>query len=446
MNLNLLKVTSVSNIENARAIYKDHFDIPERVKNIVENIIKDVRDNTEEAVIRYTNDFDKVSFKNWEDILLSESEIKKGCKSIEKNRPGLIKTIKKCYENIRLFHEQQLKHEPKSWYIEPETGRKLGQISSAIERVCVYIPGGRYVYPSSVLMAVVPAQVAGVKEIAVCSPPLKDGSINELLLYLFNFLNIKEVYKTGGAQAIALMAYGGQKVKKVSKIVGPGNIYVTAAKKMVFGAVGIDSLAGPSEIVIIADKTSNPSFIAADLLSQAEHDPDAKSILLTDNIEIANKTILKINEEIEFLKSEYKSRINIDIILKSLNDNCRIIFNESMDLIIEISNELAPEHLEIMTSQPEKTLEKIKNGGSIFLGDYTPVAVGDYIGGTNHIIPTSGTSVFSSPLGVYDFFKKSGVTFYSFEALKRERKLIEDMADSENMLAHKNSVKTRFRL
>ncbi|MHB1348129.1 MAG: histidinol dehydrogenase, partial [Candidatus Humimicrobiaceae bacterium] len=275
MNLNLLKVISVSNIENARAIYKDNFDIPESIKNIVENIVKDVRNNTEEAVIRYTNDFDKVSFKNWEDALLSESEIKKGCESIETNRPGLIKTIKKCYENIRLFHEQQLSHEPKSWYIEPETGRRLGQISSAIERVCVYIPGGRYVYPSSVLMAVVPAQVAGVKEIAVCSPPLKDGSINELLLYLFNFLNIKEVYKAGGAQAIALMAYGGQKVKKVSKIVGPGNIYVTAAKKMVFGAVGIDSLAGPSEIVIIADKTSNPSFIAADLLSQAEHDPDA---------------------------------------------------------------------------------------------------------------------------------------------------------------------------
>lgn len=445
MNLNILKVDKVSNIENAREIYKGHFDIPEHVIHSVERIVKDVRENGEDAVIRYTNVFDKVSFKNWEDAKLSRDEINKGYENIELNNPELVGAINKSYANIKLFHEQQLSHEPKTWYIEPEAGRKLGQISSAIERVCVYIPGGRYVYPSSVIMAVIPAQVAGVKEIVVCTPPLNDGRLNNLLLYLFKFLNIKEVYKIGGAQAVAVMAYGGLKVKKVSKIVGPGNIYVTAAKKMVFGTVGIDSLAGPSEIVIVADKTSNPSYIAADLLSQAEHDPDAKSILLTDNIDIANETIIKIYEEIEFLKSEYGSRVNIDIIHKSLSANCKIIYNESIDLIIKISNEMAPEHLEIMTGCPGKTLEKIKNGGSIFLGNYTPVAVGDYIGGANHVIPTSGTSVFSSPLGVYDFFKKSGVTFYSFDALKRERKFIEDMADSENLLAHKNSVKIRFR-
>ncbi|MHB1253271.1 MAG: histidinol dehydrogenase [Candidatus Humimicrobiaceae bacterium] len=445
MNLNILKVDKVSNIENVREIYKGRFDIPEHVIHSVESIVKDVRENGEDAVIRYTNVFDKVSFKNWEDTKLSIDEINKGYENIELNNPELVKAINKSYANIKLFHEQQLSHEPKTWYIEPEDGRKLGQISSAIERVCVYIPGGRYVYPSSVIMAVTPAQVAGVKEIVVCTPPLNDGRLNNLLLYLFKFLNIKEVYKIGGAQAVAVMAYGGLKVKKVSKIVGPGNIYVTAAKKMVFGTVGIDSLAGPSEIVIVADKTSNPSYIAADLLSQAEHDPDAKSILLTDNIDIANETIIKIYEEIEFLKSEYGSRVNIDIIHKSLSANCKIIYNESIDLIIKISNEIAPEHLEIMTSCPDKTLEKIKNGGSIFLGNYTPVAVGDYIGGANHVIPTSGTSVFSSPLGVYDFFKKSGVTFYSFDALNKERKFIEDMADSENLLAHKNSVKIRFR-
>ncbi len=440
-----LKVNVIPNIESAREIYKGHFDIPGSVKSSVDNIIKDVRDNGEEAVIRYVNVFDKVSFKSWEDTILSGEEIKKGHENIEFNKPELVKAINKCYQNIRLFHEQQLEHEPKTWYIEPRTGSKVGQISSAIERVCIYIPGGRYVYPSSVLMAVTPAQVAGVKEIVVCTPPLKDGSLNDLLLYLFNFLNIKEVYKIGGAQAVAIMAYGGQKVKKVSKIVGPGNIYVTAAKKAVFGAVGIDSLAGPSEIVIVADKSSNPSYIAADLLSQAEHDPDAKSILLTDNIDIANETIKKIYEEIEFLKSEYGSRVNIDIILKSLSRNCKIIYNESIDLIIRVSNEIGPEHLEIMTDCPEDTLEKIKNGGSIFLGNYTPVAVGDYIGGANHVIPTNGTSVFSSPLGVYDFFKKSGVTFYSFDALNREKKFIEDMAESENLLAHKNSVRIRFR-
>ncbi|MDD5659577.1 MAG: histidinol dehydrogenase, partial [Actinomycetota bacterium] len=314
-----------------------------------------------------------------------------------------------------------------------------------IDRVCVYIPGGRYVYPSSVLMTVIPAQVAGVKEIVVCTPPLKDGSLNNLLLYLFKFLKIDEVYKIGGAQAIALMAFGSKNVRKVSKILGPGNIYVTAAKKTVYGSVGIDSLAGPSEIVIIADKSSNPFYIASDLLSQAEHDPDAKSILLTDNIDIANETIIKLYEGIEFLKNEYKDRINTEVILESLKNNCRIIHNERIDLIIKISNMIAPEHLEIMTEKPMETLKHIKNAGSIFLGNYTPVAVGDYIGGTNHVIPTNGTAVFSSPLGVYDFFKKSGVTYYDFEALDRERKFIESIADTENLLAHKNSVKVRFK-
>jgi histidinol dehydrogenase len=445
MNLNILKVNKVIDIEGARKIYKGHFDIPESAILSVDRILKDVRENGEEAVLRYTKDFDKVSFNDWEDARLSTEEINKGYEDIIRNNPELVKAIDNCYANIRLFHEQQLEHEPKTWYIEPEAGRKVGQISSVIERVCVYIPGGRYVYPSSVLMAVIPAQVAGVKEIVVCTPSQKDGSLNNLLLYLFKFLDIKEIYKIGGAQAVALMAYGGQKVKKVSKILGPGNIYVTAAKKMVYGTVGIDSLAGPSEIVIIADKTSNPYYIAADLLSQSEHDPDAKSILLTDDIDIADETIIKIYEEMEFLKSEYGSRVNIDVILESLSNNCKIIYNESIDLIIKISNEIAPEHLEIMTACPEKTLEKIKNAGSIFLGNFTPVAVGDYIGGTNHIIPTSGTAIFSSPLGVYDFFKKSGVTSYSFDALDRERKFIEDMADTENLFAHKNSVKIRFR-
>ena len=445
MNLNILKVDMVADIESARAIFKGNFDIDEQAIRSVDSIVKDVRENGEEAVLKYTKDFDRVSFKSWEDAALSEEETDKGYEDIRLNNPQLVNAINKSYSNIRLFHEQQLVHEPKTWYIEPESGKKLGQISSAIERVCVYIPGGRYVYPSSVLMTIIPAQVAGVKEIVVCTPALKDGTLNNLLLYLFKFLDIKEVYKTGGAQSVALMAYGGKKVKKVSKIVGPGNRYVTTAKKMVYGAVGIDSLAGPSEIVIIADRNSNPYYIAADLLSQAEHDPDARSILLTDNIDIANETILKIYEEIEFLKSEYGDRVNIDIILESLSSNCKIIYNESIDLIVKISNEIAPEHLEIMTINPQKTLESIKNAGSVFLGDYTPVAVGDYIGGANHVIPTGGTSVFSSPLGVYDFFKKSGVTFYSFDALDSERKFIEDMADSENLLAHKNSVRIRFR-
>jgi histidinol dehydrogenase len=445
MKINILKIEKIPSLENAGEIFKDHFEIPEQLTRKVENIIKDVRENSEKAVLKYTNDFDKVSFTDWEDATVSQEEIEKGFKSIEINNPELVKAIKKSYENIRYFHEQQYSHEPKTWYIEPGNGKKLGQVSSVIDRVCVYIPGGRYVYPSSVLMAVIPALVAGVSEIAVCTPPLKSGSLDNLLLYLFKFLELKEIYKIGGAQAIALMAYGGQKVKKVSKIVGPGNIYVTAAKKLVFGSVGIDSLAGPSEIVIIADSTSTPGYIAADLLSQAEHDPDAKSILLTDDINIAEEAIKQVYEALEKLQSEYGDRAGIDTILESLSSNCRIIYNESMDLIIKISNLIAPEHLEIMTSSPWDTLEKIKNAGSIFLGNCTPVAVGDYIGGANHIIPTGGTSVFSSPLGVYDFFKKSGVTFYSMQALEEESRFIENMADAENLLAHKNSVKIRFR-
>lgn len=445
MNMNLLKVNKVQDMQEAREIYKGHFDIEDNITKSVEDIVKDVKQNGEEAAIKYTNVFDKVPFKNIKDAELSSDEINEGYEIIRLKNPELVKAIEKSYANIKLFHEHQLAHEPKTWFIEPEAGRKLGQISSVLERVCVYIPGGRYVYPSSVLMTVIPAQVAGVKEIVVCTPPLKDGKLNNLLLYLFKFLKIIEVYKIGGAQAISLMAFGGSKVKKVAKIVGPGNIYVTAAKKMVYGSVGIDSLAGPSEIVIIADKSSNPYYIAADLLSQAEHDPDAKSILLTNDIDTANDTIINIYEEIEFLKAEYGSRMNTDIVLESLKNNCKIIYSKDINLIIEISNEIAPEHLEIMTENPEDTLGKIKNGGSIFLGNYTPVAVGDYIGGTNHVIPTNGTAAFSSPLGVYDFFKKSGVTCYSFEALDKERKFIEDLADTENLLAHKNSVKVRFK-
>lgn len=445
MDLNFLKVDIIKNMQEAREIFKDGFDIPEQIIKSVGSIVKDVRKNGEQAAIKYTNIFDKVLFKNLKDAKLSSDEINEGFENIKSKNPELIKAVEKSYANIKQFHEEQLSHEPETWFIEPQTGRKLGQISSPLERICVYIPGGRYVYPSSVLMTVIPAQVAGVREIAVCTPPQKDGNLNDLLLYLFKFLNINEVYKISGAQAVALMAFGGKEVKKVSKIVGPGNIFVIAAKKMVYGYVGIDSLAGPSEIVIIADRSSNPFYVAADLLSQAEHDPDAGSILLTDSIDVADETIIKIYEEIEFLKTEYKNRVNTEIILKSLKNNCKIIYNEDMNLIIDISNEIAPEHLEIMTENPEITLKKIKNAGSIFLGSYSPVAVGDYIGGTNHVIPTRGTAAYSSPLGVYDFFKKSGVTNYSFEALNKERKFIECFADIENLLAHKNSVKIRFK-
>jgi len=445
-----LQVNKIKDIDEARFLYETNFEIPDSVINSVKDIINDVKCNGLEAAIKYTNLFDKVSFKNIEDIKVSKKEINDGYEIIKTKAPNLVKAVEKSYENIKLFHEEQLSHEPKSWFIKCQDYKKLGQISLALDRICVYIPGGRYVYPSSVLMTVIPAQVAGVKEIVVCTPPLKDGKLNDLLLYLFKFLNINEIYKIGGAQAVALMAYGennikNEEIKKVQKIVGPGNIYVTAAKKLLFGVVGIDSLAGPSEVTIIADKDANPTFIAADLLSQAEHDPDAKSILLTNNIDIANETIIRIYEELEFIDNQYKDKFNLNMVIQSLRNNCKIIYNEDMDLLIRISNEIAPEHLEIMTKNPEETLKSIKNAGSIFLGDYSPVAVGDYIGGTNHVIPTNGTSKFSSPLGVYDFFKKSGVTYYDYDALNEERKFIEDLAQTENLLAHKNSVSVRFK-
>jgi histidinol dehydrogenase len=445
MNEKVLKVTTISSLDQAHDLFKSHFEIPPKVMESAGRIISDVIKDGEKAALDYCNKFDNTSFKNIEDAILTSQEIEEGYKFIKDNKPELVKAIDKSYDNILRFHEEQLKHEASTWYFEPEPGKKLGQITSPVERVCVYVPGGLYAYPSSVLMTVIPAQVAGVKEIAVCTPSRGEGKINDILLYIFRYLNISEIYKISGAQAVALMAYGGRHVKKVSKIVGPGNIYVTAAKKLVFGKVGIDSLAGPSEVVIIADRNADPVFAAADLLSQAEHDPDAKSILITDSSELAENTIINIFKQIDRLKTEHGERFNGDLVLKSVNDNCKIILCRDIKMACGISDIIAPEHLEIMTDNPFKTLELVKNGGSIFIGNHTPVAVGDYIGGTNHVIPTSGTAVFSSPLGVYDFFKKSAVTYYDYNALEKEHTLIEDFAFTENLLAHRNSVKLRIR-
>jgi len=443
--LNNNKIIEISDISQIEEMFKFNFEIPDEILKRVGDIINGVKIEKESAVLRYTNLFDKTDFKSFNEMKLTKEEIDEGYEFILKNNPELVAAIKKSYENIKSFHISQFSNEASSWFIEPEEGKKLGQLTNPIERIGVYVPGGRYVLPSSVLMTVIPAQVAGVKEIAVCTPPQKDKTLNNLLLYIFKFLGIKEVYKIGGAQAIALMAYGGGEVIKVNKIAGPGNIYVTAAKKLLYGVTGIDSLAGPSEIVIIADDSSDPSLIAADLLSQAEHDPEAKSILLTDNKNTAEKTLNELNFQLEQLKVQYPKRFDVSIALKSLSDNCRLFYCESIALAIQASNLIAPEHLGLMTRDPFKTLESIKNAGSIFIGSNTPVAVGDYIGGTNHVIPTSGTAIFSSPLGVYDFCKKSAVTFYSREALLGEKKYIEDFADTENLLAHKNSVEIRFK-
>jgi histidinol dehydrogenase len=284
-----------------------------------------------------------------------------------------------------------------------------------------------------------------VREIAIFTPPRPDGNINQVLLYICGRLKVREIYKIGGAQAVAVMAYGTESIKKVDKVAGPGNIYVTAAKKRVFGDVGIDSLAGPSDITVLADDTASPEFIAADLIAQAEHDPDSRSILLTSSLNMTKRVVEEIYRRLKVFKREYGSGSNLKIILSSLKNNCRIIFNRDKEWLIRVCNIVAPEHLEVMTGDAKKLLKKIKNAGAIFIGRYCPVAVGDYIGGTNHVIPTGGNARFSSPLGVYDFLKRSSTAFYDKKALKEEKGYIETLSGFEKLFAHGDSVKARFK-
>ncbi|MCL4377857.1 MAG: histidinol dehydrogenase [Actinobacteria bacterium] len=441
---NFLKITNVNNPDEINSWLKRDAEINSSVIKTVNGIINDIKKNGDTAVIKYSRKFDGLDVQGVPDLRVKKGEIDSAGRTILAKNSGLVKALEKSYSNIRRYHLSQFRKEPKSWFIAPAKNKKLGQILNPIERIGIYVPGGRYLYPSSILMAAVPARIAGVKEIVVCTPPQKDGKINDIFLYLFSRLGIKEIYKIGGAQAIAAMAYGTVSIKKVDKIVGPGNVFVTAAKKMVYGEVGIDSLAGPSEIVVIADDKANPAFAAADLLSQAEHDLDAKSILLTTSADVGRKVIEEIYKQLKKLIGCYGSRIDKGLLESSLRKNCMVFLNSNMNFIINLCNLIAPEHLEIMTTQNEKILGKIKNAGAIFIGDFTPVAVGDYIGGTNHIIPTNGNARFSSPLGVYDFMKKSSVTFYGKEAFKGERKFIESISDFENLLAHNNSIKIRL--
>jgi histidinol dehydrogenase len=393
MLYDFLKIKEPQSLKEIKSWIKRYKEIDFSVLKTVSEIIEEVKKEGDRAVLKYSRKFDGINARSVQELKVGRGEIDSAGNKVRKKNSKLVEALEASYVNIRQYHLTQFKKEPKSWYIYPIEGKKIGQILTPIERVGIYIPGGRYLYPSSVLMAAIPAVIAGVKEIVVCTPPQKDGNIDDIFLYLFAKLGISEVYKIGGAQAVAALAYGTESIKKVDKIVGPGNAFVTAAKKLVFGTVGIDSLAGPSEIVIIVDD---------------------------------------------------KDRMNVDILVSSLQKNCKIFFNSSLNFIVDICNLIAPEHLEIMTADNEKVLEKIKNAGAIFVGDYTPVAIGDYIGGTNHIIPTGGNARFSSPLGVYDFLKKSSVTFYDYNMLKKEKEFIETLSDFENLLAHNNSIKVRF--
>jgi histidinol dehydrogenase len=444
MPYNFLKVEKLKDRSQIQYWDEKSFSFNTEAVNLVEQITGDVKKSGDKALLKYCKRFDGIDAKSIADIKVDAKEIVIAAEIVPKKYHELVKAINAAYKNIKRYHCYQFKKEPKSWFMSSSNERRLGQVITAIERVGIYIPGGRYLYPSSVLMTAVPAIIAGVKEIAVCTPPDKTNRISDILLYIFSKLGINEIYKIGGAQAIAALAFGTESIKKVNKIVGPGNIYVTAAKKLVYGIVGIDSLAGPSEILIIADDNANSSYIAADIIAQAEHDTNARSMLFTTSENLAEEVIDKIYSQIEFLLNKYKDRISRDVIIESLKNNCKIFYNSDINFLIDICNFIAPEHLEIMVKNHNSVLSKLKNVGAIFLGSSTPVAVGDYICGTNHVIPTGGNVKFSSPLGVYDFLKKSSVAFYDLKTLKKEAKFIQTLADFENLLAHKRSVGIRM--
>lgn len=396
----------------------------------VSAIIDDIKSRRDEAVFEYTKKFDGYDL-NADNIIVTEDEIKAAYDEID---DGLVEIIRKALVNIRNYHAKQKRN---SWFDATPDGTILGQKITPLARVGVYVPGGKAAYPSSVLMNVVPAKVAGVDEIIMCTPPGKDGKIYCGTLVAAKEAGVDVIYKVGGAQAIAAMAYGTESVPKVDKIVGPGNIYVALAKKAVYGQVGIDSIAGPSEIMVLADEGANPRFVAADLLSQAEHDELASAILVTTSRELAEK----VSEETEgFLKELSRKQI----IEKSLENYGYILLAKDMDEAVAVVNEIASEHLELVTKDPFQTMTKIRNAGAIFLGEYSSEPLGDYFAGPNHVLPTNGTAKFFSPLEVDDFIKKSSIISYSREALGAIHTDIEKFAQAEGLTAHANSIKVRF--
>lgn len=399
-------------------------------ENIVNDIIDNVRKNGDKAVFEYTLKFDK-SELNASNIRVTEDEIKEAYKELD---PRFVEVMKKSAENIRVFHEKQKRN---SWIDTREDGSILGQRILPIEISGVYVPGGKAAYPSSVLMNVVPAKVAGVERIVMCTPPGKDGKVNPGTLVAADIAGVTEVYKVGGAQAIAAMAFGTESIPKVDKITGPGNIFVALAKKACFGHVSIDSIAGPSEILVIADETANARYVAADLLSQAEHDELASAILVTTSEKLAND----VSAEIEgFLKELSRT----DIIKKSLDNYGYIFIADDMDAAVDAANAIASEHLEIITKDPYEVMTKIKNAGAIFLGAYSSEPLGDYFAGPNHILPTNRTARFFSPLNVDDFMKKTSIISYSRDALSKVHEDIELFAKEEGLTAHANSIAVRF--
>ena len=396
----------------------------------VQKIVDNVKSNGDKALFDYTKKFDKAEI-NSQNIKVTDAEIEEAYKAVDAH---LVEVIRKALKNIRTYHEKQKQY---SWFDTTEDGTMLGQKVTPLNSVGVYVPGGKAVYPSSVLMNIVPAKVAGVKHIIMTTPCNAEGKVYPTTLVAAKEAGVDAIYKAGGAQAIAALAYGTDSIPKVDKIVGPGNIFVALAKRAVYGYVSIDSIAGPSEIMVLADESANPRFVAADLLSQAEHDELASAILVTTSEELAHR----VSDEIdEFVKELSRA----DIIKKSLDNYGYILLADDMDEAIETANDIASEHLEIVTKNPFEVMMKIRNAGAIFIGEYSSEPLGDYFAGPNHVLPTNGTAKFFSPLSVDDFVKKSSVIYYSKEALEPIHQDIIDFATSEQLTAHANSIKVRF--
>lgn len=393
-------------------------------------IVEDVKERRDEALFSYTEKFDGVALTG-ETVRVTEEEIEEALQTIDQE---LLAVMRRSMENIRAYHEKQKRY---SWFDSKPNGSILGQKITPLESVGVYVPGGKAAYPSSVLMNIIPAEVAGVPRICMVTPPSRNGKVNPVTLAAAHIAGATEVYKVGGAQAIAALAFGTQSIPRVNKIVGPGNIYVALAKKAVYGHVSIDSIAGPSEIMVVADETANPRFVAADLLSQAEHDELASAILVTDSMKLAEEVSAQTDLFIRELSRG-------EIIQKSLDNYGYILVADTMEEAVETANEIAPEHLEIVTKNPFEVMTKVKNAGAIFLGEYSSEPLGDYFAGPNHVLPTNGTAKFFSPLSVDDYIKKSSIIYYSREALEPVKEDIMKFAQSEQLTAHANSIKVRF--
>ncbi len=401
-----------------------------KFEQVVNGILEDVKMHGDQAVFDYSEKFDKVIL-NAQNLRVTEEEIEKAYKQVDKE---LINVIQKAIANIREYHEKQKRY---SWFDSKPNGSILGQKITPIEKVGIYVPGGKAAYPSSVLMNVIPASVAGVNRIVMVTPPGRDGNIVSTTAVAAREAGVHEIYKVGGAQAIAALAYGTKSIPKVDKICGPGNIYVALAKKAVYGHVSIDSVAGPSEILVLADETANPRYVAADLLSQAEHDEMASAILVTTSRALAEQVSKEVDDFLQVLSRK-------EILEKSLQNYGYILIAASMEEAIDTVNEIASEHLEIVTKDPFGTMTRIQNAGAIFLGEYSSEPLGDYFAGPNHILPTNGTAKFFSPLSVDDFVKKSSIISYSREALEKVHKDIEIFAKAEGFTGHANSIAVRF--